>query len=89
VSTVAYVCRNKLKVRHCISVLLIKAWGGVGTRAARGGVSEGPSQRFERAFSARRAIRLRGGGTQAHITPFPQAKITIETPLRALQHIWH
>ncbi len=33
-------------------VPFIEAWGGVGTRAARRGVSEGPSQCFLSALSA-------------------------------------
>jgi hypothetical protein len=50
-------------------VLFIEAWGGLGTSAARKGVSEAPASVFKRTFSPRRAIRLRGGGTQAHINP--------------------
>jgi hypothetical protein len=71
VSTVAHVCRNKLKVRQCISVLFhsLRPWGEWGR--ARGRVRRPQPVFLSTLFSARRAIRLRRGGTQAHINPLP------------------
>jgi hypothetical protein len=42
---------------------------------------QAPASIFTRVLGERRAIRRGGGGTQAHITPSPQAAITIETPI--------
>jgi hypothetical protein len=63
----------KLEVRHCISVLFYSLRpGGEWGRARRAGACpKAPASVFKRAFSAQRAIRLRGGGTQAHINPLP------------------
>jgi hypothetical protein len=88
VSTVAHVCRKKLKKNPPnISViflyfLTVLARGGGGARVEWGRV-RAPSQRFLRAFWRSRAIR-RGGGGHCTPTPSPQAAITIEHPSRAL-----
>jgi hypothetical protein len=63
----------KLKVRHCISVLFhsLRPWGSGDARGVRGRVRRPQPVFLSALFSARRAIRLRGGGTQAHINPLP------------------
>ncbi len=72
-STVAHVCRDKTKgpPLHFCPILFIEARGEWGRAQRAGACPKAPASVFTHAFSPRRAIRLRGGGTQAHINPLP------------------
>jgi hypothetical protein len=77
VSTVAHVCRKKLKVPasifrsyFCIVLLIWRVGGGARAHAANGGVSGDPASNFYARFGARRAIR-RGGGGHMPTSPLP------------------
>ncbi len=93
VSTVAHVCRKKLKVRLNISVIFLcfltdLVWGGGQERAANGGVSGDLPSGFCACFGRTTSDPSRGrvGGGRA-LTPSLQAAITAESAHHAPQHI--
>ncbi len=80
-STVAHVCKEKLKGPPAVLFYKLGA-GGAGTRTASWGAPEDPSQRsFNARFGRSTSDPMRGRGDKRTSTPYPQAAITIETSI--------